>query len=237
MSIICSKLLSGFVLNPLCLWKRSPPRSLSIRPAAPFDTYIDTYITVAHVSLRGNAPYLWTDSIRCPDQLGWPGSPSWRWGSSCCKVSPREVLGSTGSTASSWELGCIPGSGWPADWWKGQRKSEIRRAGGRKRKDVTHFLLERERKRRNSSKKHQQRIQHAIRILTLILFYFFNPFFKWKILFMYLWETQREAETWAKGEAGSLSGGWRGTGSQDPRIVTWAKGRHSTTEPPRCSKS
>ena len=30
-----------------------------------------------------------------------------------------------------------------------------------------------------------------------------------------------------------FQGAWCGTWSQDPRIMTWAKGRHSTTEPPR----
>ena len=38
----------------------------------------------------------------------------------------------------------------------------------------------------------------------------------------------------AEGEAGSLGGPWCWTWSQDPRITTWAKGRCSTTEPPRC---
>ena len=54
-----------------------------------------------------------------------------------------------------------------------------------------------------------------------------------KILFIYSWETQREAETQAEGEAGSLRGSWCGTWSQDPRIRSRAKGRQSTTEPPR----
>lgn len=31
--------------------------------------------------------YLWRDSTPCPDPPGWLDSPSWRWGSSCCKVS------------------------------------------------------------------------------------------------------------------------------------------------------
>ena len=55
-----------------------------------------------------------------------------------------------------------------------------------------------------------------------------------KILFTYSWETQREAETQAEGEAGSLWEAWGGTWSQDPRITTWAKGRCSTTEPCSC---
>ena len=45
--------------------------------------------------------------------------------------------------------------------------------------------------------------------------------------------TQREAETQAEGEAGSLQGArWR-TQSQDPGITSRAKGRHLTMEPPR----
>ena len=52
--------------------------------------------------------------------------------------------------------------------------------------------------------------------------------------FVYAWETQRVAETQAEGEAGSLWGAQCGTRSQDPRITPSAKGRRSTTEPPRC---
>ena len=43
----------------------------------------------------------------------------------------------------------------------------------------------------------------------------------------------RMAGTQAEGEAGSLQGAWCRTQSQGPGIMTWAKGRHSTTEPPR----
>ena len=39
-----------------------------------------------------------------------------------------------------------------------------------------------------------------------------------------------------EGEAGSLWGVQCWTQSQDPRIITWAKGRHSTTEPSRCPR-
>ena len=46
--------------------------------------------------------------------------------------------------------------------------------------------------------------------------------------------TQREAETQAEGEAGFLWGAQCGTQSQDPKIMTGAKGRCSTTELPRC---
>ena len=47
-------------------------------------------------------------------------------------------------------------------------------------------------------------------------------------------DTEREAETQAEGEAGSMQGAWWGTWSQDPGTTTWAKERCSTTEPPRC---
>ena len=57
-----------------------------------------------------------------------------------------------------------------------------------------------------------------------------------KYLFIYSWETQREAERQVDGEAGSLWGARHGTRSQDPGIRPWAKGRRSTTEPPRRPK-
>ena len=50
-------------------------------------------------------------------------------------------------------------------------------------------------------------------------------------------ETQREAETQAEGEAGSLWEVWCGTWSQNPVIMPWAKGRRSATEPPRCPQA
>ena len=46
-------------------------------------------------------------------------------------------------------------------------------------------------------------------------------------------DPEREAETQAEGEAGSLQGAWCGTQSRDHRITPWAKGRRATTEPPR----
>ena len=44
-------------------------------------------------------------------------------------------------------------------------------------------------------------------------------------------DPQREAETQAEGEAGSMQGAQRGTRSRVSRIMPWAKGRHQTTEP------
>ena len=45
-----------------------------------------------------------------------------------------------------------------------------------------------------------------------------------KILFIYSWETQREAETQAEGEAGSTQGAWYGTRSGVSRIIPQAEG-------------
>ena len=46
-------------------------------------------------------------------------------------------------------------------------------------------------------------------------------------------DTEREAETQAGGEAGSMQGAGCGTQSRDSRITPWAEGRLSTAEPPR----
>ena len=51
---------------------------------------------------------------------------------------------------------------------------------------------------------------------------------------IYSWEAEREAETQAEGEAGSMQGARCGTPSWVSRIMTWAKGGCSTTEPLRC---
>ena len=64
--------------------------------------------------------------------------------------------------------------------------------------------------------------------LLCILILFF------KFVYLFLRDTERGAETQAEGEAGSPGGPQCGTQSQDPGIATWAKGRCSTTEPPRC---
>ena len=49
-------------------------------------------------------------------------------------------------------------------------------------------------------------------------------------------DAEREAETQAEGEAGSLQGAQWGTRSQDPGNIPWAKGRCLTAEPPRSPK-
>ena len=57
-------------------------------------------------------------------------------------------------------------------------------------------------------------------------------FLKRFYLFIHERHTERGRNTGR--EAGSLRGAQCGTWSQDPWIMTWAKGRWSTTEPPRC---
>ena len=50
---------------------------------------------------------------------------------------------------------------------------------------------------------------------------------------MIVTEREREAETQAEGEAGSMQGAQRGIRSRVSRIAPWAKGRHQTAAPPR----
>ena len=61
--------------------------------------------------------------------------------------------------------------------------------------------------------------------------FFFFCIFK-KILFTHESHRERDAETQAEGEAGSLQEALHGTRSQVSRIMLWAEGRHSTSEPP-----
>ena len=68
-------------------------------------------------------------------------------------------------------------------------------------------------------------------VLVLNFFLRFN-------LFIHERHTDREAETQAEGEAGSVQGTQCGTLSRDSRIMPWAEGRRSTScstaaEPPR----
>ena len=46
-------------------------------------------------------------------------------------------------------------------------------------------------------------------------------------------DTEREAEAQVEGKAGSLWGARCGTPYRVPGVTSWAKGRHSTAEPPR----
>ena len=71
---------------------------------------------------------------------------------------------------------------------------------------------------------------HLFYSLNLFIFCFFKKCF----IYLFMRDTEREAESQAEGEAGSLWGAWCRTRSQDPRIMSWVKGKCSTTEPPRC---
>ena len=55
-------------------------------------------------------------------------------------------------------------------------------------------------------------------------------FLKNYFIYLFMRDTEGEAETQAEGEADRV---WCGTRSQNPRIMTWAKVRCSITEPPR----
>ena len=50
---------------------------------------------------------------------------------------------------------------------------------------------------------------------------------------MIVTEREREAETQAEGEAGSMPGAQRGIRSRVSRITPWVKGRRQTAAPPR----
>ena len=63
---------------------------------------------------------------------------------------------------------------------------------------------------------------------SFILFYFFKD-----LIYLFMRDTEKEAETQAEGGAGSMQGARRGTQSPDPRTRPWAEGRCSTAEPPR----
>ena len=49
--------------------------------------------------------------------------------------------------------------------------------------------------------------------------------------YLFIHDREREAETQAEGEAGSMPGARCGTRSQVSRITPWAKGRRQTAEP------
>ena len=60
-----------------------------------------------------------------------------------------------------------------------------------------------------------------------------KSFFLRFYLFIHEKQRDREVETQAEGEAGSMQGARHGTRSQDSRIMPWAEGRRQTAEPPR----
>ena len=70
--------------------------------------------------------------------------------------------------------------------------------------------------------------------LFLLFLFIFCLLFK---DFIYLFMREREAETQAEGESGSMQGAQGRTRSRDPGIMPWAKGRRPTTEPPTCPSS
>ncbi|CAD7689539.1 unnamed protein product [Nyctereutes procyonoides] len=91
----------------------------------------------------------------------------------------------------------------------------------------------------------RQKFQHnfCINLVRVDIFTLFlilrreHSFFYYYVSFSFftdfLFQREREAETQAEGEVGSMLGARRGTRSQDSRIAPWAKGRRQTAEPPR----
>ena len=67
--------------------------------------------------------------------------------------------------------------------------------------------------------------------LQLLIFGFSLSFFRRFYLFIH--KRQREAETLAEGEAGSMQEARCGTRYQNSGITPWAEGKRSTTEPSR----
>ena len=74
-----------------------------------------------------------------------------------------------------------------------------------------------------------QEIHLGCDLIIFFIFYFFK-----NLIYLFMSDTQREAETQVEGEAGSMQEARCGTRSQDMGIMPWAKGRCSTAEPPRC---
>ena len=52
-------------------------------------------------------------------------------------------------------------------------------------------------------------------------------------MYLFMRDSEREAETQAEGEPDSMQGARHGTQSQDSRITPWAEGRCQNAEPPR----
>ena len=71
-------------------------------------------------------------------------------------------------------------------------------------------------------------------VIPTVTDFFFNVYFFLRFSSIYSWGTQREreAETQADGEAGSIQGARCGTLSQDPGVTPWAEDRRSIAEPP-----
>ena len=58
-------------------------------------------------------------------------------------------------------------------------------------------------------------------------------FLKKDFIYLFMRDTQREAETQAERETGSMQEARRGTRSWVSRVTPWAEGRRLTIEPPR----
>ena len=65
-------------------------------------------------------------------------------------------------------------------------------------------------------------------VFFLSFFFFFKDF-----IYLFLRDTGRGRDI-GRGRSRILWGAWCGPWSQDPGITTWAKGRCSTTKPPKC---
>ena len=59
----------------------------------------------------------------------------------------------------------------------------------------------------------------SYRIILVFIFIFFKDF-----IHLFMKDTEREAETQAEGEVGSMQGAWPGTQSQVFRIMPWTEG-------------
>ena len=70
-------------------------------------------------------------------------------------------------------------------------------------------------------------------LYVFVLYDLFVIYLSFLKIYLFVRDTEREAETQAEGEAGSMQGARCGTRSQYPEIMTSAKGRCSTAEPPR----
>lgn len=72
--------------------------------------------------------------------------------------------------------------------------------------------------------------EFCVKYITEEAYGFFNNIY----LFMRDRERQRHRQ---RKKPAPLWGAWCGTQSQNPGIMTWTKGRHSITEPPRCPEA
>ena len=76
---------------------------------------------------------------------------------------------------------------------------------------------------------------YVFKIFTIIKNVYLKSIFL-KILFIYSWEREREAETQAERKAGSMLEAWYGTLSRVSRITPWAEGGTKPLSHPSCLK-